>query len=67
MDDAVCIINIGPVQRRRRRNLGIVALAIGVAVVVAAWALVLPPVATLASALFFFAGFSGVFQARAKT
>lgn len=67
MDDAVCIINIGPMQRRRRRNLGIVSLAVGATVVLVAGTLSLPLGVRLASALFFFGGFSGVFQARAKT
>jgi hypothetical protein len=67
VDDAVCIINIGPVQRRRRRNLGVVALLAGVAVALGAMALGLPPLARLASAPLFFGGFAGIFQARAKT
>lgn len=67
MDHAVCIINIGPLQRRRRRNLGVVGLAAGVAVAVAVGALGLPPAARLAPAVLFFGGFSGIFQARAKT
>lgn len=67
MDETVCIINIGPMQRRRRRNLGIVSLAIGMGIAAAAAALALPAAVVLVSALFFFGGFAGVFQARAKT
>jgi hypothetical protein len=67
VDGAVCVINIGPLQRRRRRNAGVVALAAGVALELAAAALALPAGLSLVSALLFFAGFSGVFQARAKT
>ncbi|MBM4184146.1 MAG: hypothetical protein FJ207_07935 [Gemmatimonadetes bacterium] len=67
MDDTVCVINIGPAQRRRRRNLGVVSLAVGVVVVLGAWSAVLPRTILLPSAVFFFVGFSGVFQSRAKT
>lgn len=67
MQDAVCIINIGPAQRRRRRNLGIMSLAGGAAVVLGVAALGLSPLARLAAAPLFFGGFTGIFQARAKT
>ena len=67
MDDAVCIVNIGPAQRRRRRSIGIAALLMGIGLVFGLWALDLPPVTRLSAALFFFSGFSGIFQARAKT
>jgi hypothetical protein len=63
----VCIVNIGPAQRRRRRSLGLVALLVGTALVIGVWALGLPPVIRLSAAVFFFGGFSGIFQARAKT
>jgi hypothetical protein len=67
VDDTVCVVNIGPQQRRRRRNLGVASLALGAAVVAVSVALGLPPPARLASAAFFFGGFAGIFQARAKT
>jgi hypothetical protein len=67
LDDAVCIVNIGPRQRRLRRNLGIAGLAAGVAWVIAMWALEYPPYTRLAGFVFFQGGFSGIFQARGKT
>ena len=67
MGDAVCIVNIGPAQRRRRGSLGLVSLLAGAAIVFGAWALGLPPAARLSASVFFLAGFSGIFQARAKT
>ncbi len=65
--EEVCVVNIGPIQRRRRRNLGFVALAGGAAWGLAVSVLALPSVVTLASSILFFAGFAGVLQARAKT
>ena len=65
MDD-LCV-NIGPRQRRLRRNLGVVALAAGVAWVITTWTLEYPPYTRLAGFVFFQAGFTGVLQARAKT
>ncbi len=67
MDDTVCIVNIGPGERRRRRSLGLVSLLAGAALLVGVWALGLPPAARLSASVFFFAGFAGIFQARAKT
>ncbi len=63
----VCIVNIGPAQRRRRRSMGMLALVAGAVLVIAAWTLALPPLTRLWAAVFFFGGFNGVFQARAKT
>ncbi len=67
MDGEVCIVNIGPAQRRRRRSFGLVSLLVGAALVVGAWALGLPPAARLSASVFFLAGFSGIFQDRAHT
>ena len=39
VDDAVCIVNIGPGERRRRRSLGLVSLLAGSALVIGVWAL----------------------------
>ena len=61
------IANIGLVERRKRHRLGVVGLALGVGVVVAARTLDLGPWATFASAFPFFVGFLGIFQARART
>jgi hypothetical protein len=63
----VCVVNIGPAQRRRRRSLGIVSLVAGTVLALTAWALALPPLTRLSAVVFFFGGFNGVFQARAKT
>lgn len=67
MNDAVCFINIGPRQRRLRRNLGLVSFAAAVSVVLAAVAMGLPPVIRLVAAPLFYGGFAGILQARAKT
>lgn len=66
MDDAVCE-NIGPRQRRLRRNFGVVALAAGIAWVLVTWRLEYPPYTRLAGFVLFQGGFTGIFQARAKT
>jgi hypothetical protein len=47
--------------------MGVVALALGVVVVGAAWSLDLGLPTRLASAFLFFMGFLGIFQARART
>jgi hypothetical protein len=47
--------------------MGVVALALGVVVLAAAWTLDLGLAPRVASALFFFMGFLGIFQARART
>ena len=46
---------------------GVVALAIGVAFVAFVWTTGWPRVTRLAATIFFLAGFTGIFQTRAKT
>jgi len=59
--------NIGLVERKKRHQMGVLALSLGAVVVVAAWALDLGLSVRAASAFFFFLGFTGIFQARAST
>ena len=59
--------NIGPAERRRRHRLGVLAIALGTVVVIAAWTLDLALGMRAASGLLFFLGFAGIFQARART
>jgi hypothetical protein len=66
VDDAVCA-NIGPIQRRRRLLFGVAALVAGVVWVRFAWSAGYPSYTRLAGFVFFHMGFTGVFQARAKT
>ena len=66
-DGEACVINIGPGQRRRRFTVGVVGLLLGVGAAVAIAALGLAWPIRLATALPFFVGASGIFQARAKT
>jgi hypothetical protein len=59
--------NIGPVERRKRHRFGVAALALGVVVVWVARAQGMPLWIRGAAAVFFFLGFTGIFQARAHT
>jgi hypothetical protein len=59
--------NIGLAERRKRHRVGVLGLALGAVVVVAAWTLDLGSWASVASAFLFFLGFLGIFQARART
>src|SRR5687768_17139750 len=61
------IANIGLAERRKRHRIGVVGILLGAGVVGGAWALELPLAVRAVSALFFFIGFIGVFQARAHT
>ena len=67
MDANTCIANIGPAQRRRRLWPGVVSLALGAGHGVAVTAYGLTPALLVPAAVLLFAGFAGVFQARAKT
>src|SRR5687768_10202666 len=64
---SMLVANIGPAERRKRHRIGVVGILLGLSVVGAAWALELPVAVRAVSALFFFIGFIGVFQARAQT
>jgi hypothetical protein len=59
--------NIGPVERRKRHRFGVAALALGVVVVWVARAQGMPLWIRAGTAVFFFLGFTGIFQARAHT
>jgi hypothetical protein len=59
--------NIGLLERRKRHRAGIIFILLGVALVLTAWGGGLPVALRAASAVFFFVGFVGVFQARAQT
>jgi hypothetical protein len=59
--------NIGLVERRKRHRFGVASIALGVATVSISWTLDLPLWMRAAAAVFFFVGFTGVFQARAHT
>jgi hypothetical protein len=61
------IANIGLAERRKRHRFGVVALLLGVALVWVARSLGLPVWGRAFAALFFFLGFTGIFQARAHT
>jgi drug/metabolite transporter (DMT)-like permease len=63
----VCIANIGPRERRRRFRLGVVGLVAGVALLAADGLASSTPLLLAAAAAAFFAGFSGIFQARGST
>jgi hypothetical protein len=65
--ERMLVANIGPAERRKRHRFGVAFLLLGVAAVGVARALDLPLAARAASAAFFFAGFLGIFQARAHT
>ncbi|MGE0158173.1 MAG: hypothetical protein AB7T31_02105 [Gemmatimonadales bacterium] len=59
--------NIGPAERRKRSRAGIIFVLLGVALVLSTWGGGLPVPLRAASAVFFFVGFVGLFQARART
>ena len=63
----VCIANIGLGQRRSRQRLGVALLGGGAALALAVWALGLSSLWLAPMAALFFAGFTGVIQAREKT
>jgi len=68
MEGETCVIsNIGPDQRRLRHRAGVVALVAGVALTGAAWLGGMGLWVRLLAAPLYFGGFSGVFQAKAKT
>jgi hypothetical protein len=61
------VTNIGPAQRSTRRRAGIIGLCVGTALVLVAWLAGLGVWVRVLAAPLFFGGFSGIFQARAKT
>jgi hypothetical protein len=63
----VCFVNIGPAQRRRRRRLGVISLAAAALLTGVLGALSLPRAWLALVTVLAFAGFVGIFQARAKT
>jgi len=66
-EDAACIPNIGPHERRKRLNFGIGTIAVG-GVISAALAIIrVHPLLRLPLFLVFYAGATGIFQAREKT
>ncbi len=65
--EEICVINIGPDQRRLRRRAGVVALVVGLGLAGAVWLAGIGIWARLIAAPLYFGGFNGVFQARAKT
>jgi hypothetical protein len=65
--DAVCIINIGPHQRRRRMRWGIGAFVLSGILAVFLITTGVPRAARLFLVLPFWTGALGVFQARGKT
>jgi hypothetical protein len=67
MDDAVCIVNIGPKGRQMRARFGMVSTAVGVLVAGACWWFVPNPFWRGLAFLPFFAGALGFFQAAEKT
>jgi len=68
MTAPVCIANIGPAQRQRRFRSGVIGIAIAVALLVAATRSgPVSSILTVVAAAALFGGFTGVFQARAKT
>jgi hypothetical protein len=66
VDAAVCV-NIGPAQRRKRLLLGVASLVLGAALVISMSASGMPRWVRLSVVGFFLVGFTGVFQARART
>jgi hypothetical protein len=61
------VANIGLAERRKRHRAGVIFVLLGVALVLTSWAGELPVALRAASAVFFFVGFVGLFQARAET
>jgi hypothetical protein len=67
VEGAVCLPNIGPSERRKRRNFGLIMLVVGLALAGVLVGLSLPPFSRLLLYPIFFAAGSGIFQAREKT
>lgn len=67
MDPQICIANIGPVQRRRRRDFGLVALGLALVATLAAVLLGAGPWWRLAITPLVFGGFVGLLQAKGHT
>jgi hypothetical protein len=64
---AARVVNLGPLQRRRRLVVGIVGLSLAIAIVVAVMARGSTPGWTLAAFPLFWLGALGLIQAREKT
>jgi len=64
---SVCIANIGPLQRRRRFQLGVGSLLAGGALALGAAIADAGPLAVAVATVLVFGGFTGLFQARANT
>jgi hypothetical protein len=66
-DGAVCTPNIGLAGRRRRMRFGLIAVGIGVLTAAVVLVLRVPVLWRLVVLLPFWAGGTGIFQARDKT
>jgi hypothetical protein len=67
VDPTVCIANIGPKERRRRLNGGLVSLAIGIGIIVVLLVTGASRPARLIALPFFYGFAAGYFQFREKT
>jgi len=67
MDPQICIANIGPLQRRRRRNFGLVALGLAVAATLVALRLDAGLLVRLAITPLVFGGLLGLLQSKGHT
>jgi hypothetical protein len=67
VSNEVCFVNIGPKERQKRMTIGIISIVIGVAIAAAMILLGADRWWRLTLFLLFYAGASGIFQARDKT